>query len=278
MGLFSKEVCEFCGNEVGVLKRSKLATKEFICNDCRKKVNYFARMDYTSKENVQIMMDTLGQDEEDFEKSFDAAEGRFARAERSYRTWDLGGKRVQYRCNTSLGAFQLLLDDMSRYEHVPVFWFSRMMPYEFQSDDSVFSSMRRSEMMDEGAEYVEVKEEKGDDGKVKSCTLVIPYDDICIREIRIESEVSEEGDVEAFHSLADEINGDRRVWLSKSEFDLEQKNKMQVRNLGDTAAEALKTAIKGGDVEEVLKKGIETANEIEEGKVKRGFFGKLFKK
>ncbi|MBQ6833089.1 MAG: hypothetical protein IJO55_01565 [Lachnospiraceae bacterium] len=278
MGLFSKEVCEFCGNEVGVLKRSKLATKEFICNDCRKKVNYFARMDYTSKENVQIMMDTLGQDEEDFEKSFDAAEGRFARAERNFHTWDLGSKRVQYRCNTSLGAFQLLLDDMSRYEHVPVFWFSRMMPYEFQSDDSVFSSMRRSKMMDEGAEYVEVKEEKGDDGKVKSCTLVIPYDDICIREIRIESEVSEEGDVEAFHSLADEINGDRRVWLSKSEFDLEQKNKMQVRNLGDTAAEALKTAIKGGDVEEVLKKGIETANEIEEGKVKRGFFGKLFKK
>ena len=123
-----------------------------------------------------------------------------------------------------------------------------------------------------------MKEKKGDDGKVKSCTLVIPYDDICIREIRIESEVSEEGDVKAFHSLADEINGDRRVWLSKSEFDLEQKNKMQVRNLGDTAAEALKTAIKGGDVEEVLKKGIEIANEIEEGKVKRGFFGKLFKK
>ena len=278
MGLFNKEVCEFCGNEVGVLKRSKLATKEFICNDCKKRVNYFARMDYTSKENVQIMMDTLGQDEEDFEKSFDDAEGRFARAERSFRTWDLGGKRVQYRCNTSLGAFQLLLDDMSRYEHVPVFWFSRMMPYEFQTDDAVFSGVRRSKMMDEDAEYVEVKEEKGEDGKVKRCTLVIPYDDICIREVRIESDVSEERDVEAFHSLADEINGDRKVWLSKSEFDLEQKNKMQVRNLGDTAAEALKTAIKGGDVEAVLKKGIETANEIEEGKVKRGFFGKLFKK
>lgn len=278
MGLFSKETCEFCGKEVGALKRSKLATKEYICNDCRKKVNYFARMDYTSKENAQIMMDVLRQDEEDFEKSFDAAEGRFARAERSYRTWDLGSKRVQYRCNTSLGAFQLLLDDMSHYEHVPVFWFSRMMPYEFQSNDAMFADMRRSKMMDEDAEYVEVKEEKGDDGKVKRCTLVIPYDDICIREVRIESDISNENEAEAFHSLADEINGDRKVWLSKSEFDLEQKNKMQVRNLGDTAAEALKTAIKGGDVADVLKKGVETANEIEEGKVKRGFFGKLFKK
>ena len=35
MGLFSKEACEFCATEVGMLKRSKLASKEFICNDCK---------------------------------------------------------------------------------------------------------------------------------------------------------------------------------------------------------------------------------------------------
>ena len=53
---------------------------------------------------------------------------------------------------------------------------------------------------------------------------------------------------------------------------------MQMRNLGDTAAAAFKAAIKGGDVKEAVKQGIETANDIEEGKVKQGFFGKLFKK
>ena len=53
---------------------------------------------------------------------------------------------------------------------------------------------------------------------------------------------------------------------------------MQVRNLGDTAAAALKAAATGGDVKEAVKQGIETANDIEEGKVKQGFFGKLFKK
>ena len=58
MGLFSKEACTFCGTEVGALKRSKLATKEFICNDCKRKTNYFARMDYTSKENAQRIMDS----------------------------------------------------------------------------------------------------------------------------------------------------------------------------------------------------------------------------
>ena len=57
MGLFSKEACTFCNTEVGMLKRSKLATKEFICNECKTKTNYFARMDYTSKDAAQGMMD-----------------------------------------------------------------------------------------------------------------------------------------------------------------------------------------------------------------------------
>ena len=74
MGLFSKEACTFCNKEVGALKRSKLATKEFICNDCKRKTNYFARMDYTSKDAAQRMMDTLAQEAADFEASFDKAE------------------------------------------------------------------------------------------------------------------------------------------------------------------------------------------------------------
>ena len=64
----------------------------------------------------------------------------------------------------------------------------------------------------------------------------------------------------------------------KAEFDAERKNRMQVRNLGDTAAAALKAAVSGGDTTEAVKKGIDTANDIEEGKVKQSFWGKLFKK
>jgi len=275
MGLFSKETCAFCGTEVGALKRSKLATKEFICNDCKRKTNYFARMSYTSKEAAQRMMDTLAQEEADFEASFDAAEGRFARAERSFNTWDLGDKRVHYRCNTTIGAFQLNMSEMSRYEHIPVFWFDRMMPYEFQPEGDMFDGMRRGKAMDAGANYVEVDVSKDDNGKVIHCMLTIPYDDACIREIKIESDTD---DAAPFHDLADQINGDRRAWLGKAEFDLERKNEMQMRNLGDTAAAAFKAAIKGGDVKAAVKQGIETANDIEEGKVKQGFFGKLFKK
>lgn len=274
MGLFSKEACTFCGTEVGALKRSKLATKEFICNECKHKTNFFARMSYTSRDAAQRMMDALAQEEADFEASFDAAEGRFARAERSFNSWDLGSKRVNYRCNTTLGAFQIDMSEMSRYEHTPVFWFDAMMPYEFKGEGDEFFT-RRNEMMDQNAEYVQVEVSKGDDGKVIHCMLTIPYDDACIREIKIESDTN---DAAPFHDLADRINSDRRAWLGKAEFDAERKNKMQVRNLGDTAAAALKAAIKGESVEAAVKEGIETANAIEEGKVKQGFWGKLFKK
>lgn len=275
MGLFSKEACAFCATEVGMLKRSKLATKEFICNDCKRKTNYFARMSWTSKEDAQRMMDGLGQEAADFEASFDGATNRFESAERSFNTWDLGSKRVHYRCNTRSGAFQINLSDMSRYEHIPVFRFDRLLPYEFRSDDAMLSDMRRSKVMDMDANYVEVEVTKGDDGKVIHCMLTIPYDDACIREVKIESDTD---DASAFHALADRINGDRRVWLTRGAHEQEQKDKMHARNVSDTAAAALKAAMTGGDVTEAVKKGMDMANDIEEGKVRRGFFGKLRKK
>ena len=278
MGLFSKEACTFCNTEVGMLKRSKLATKEFICNECKRKTNYFARMDYTSKAAAQQMMEGLAQEAADFETSFDNAENRFQSAERSFNTWDLGSLRVHYRCNTRTGAFQINLDAMSRYEHIPVFYFDTMIPYEFASENSNLMDIRNREITDLNADYVRVEESKDSEGKLTSCTLIIPYNYICIREVKLKGDTRNEEDKDAFYDLADRINGDRRSWLNRGIIDEERKNKMQVRNLGDTAAAALKAAMTGGSVEEAVKQGIETANDIEEGKVRQGFLGKLFKK
>ena len=278
MGLFSKETCVFCGTEVGMLKRSKLQTKEYICNDCKKKTNPFARMDYTSKDNAQLMMDTLAQEAADFEASFDSAENRFQSAERSFKTWDLGSHRVQYRCNTRLGAFQIISKNHSSYEHIPVFYFDTMIPYQFDSGNPNLEDFRKNEIMDINAEYVTVKEDKDMDGNLTACTIIIPYNDICIREIRLNGNASNENDKSVFYDLAERINSDRKSWINKGIFDAERKNRMQLRNLGDMAAEMLRTAATGGNVDEVVKQGIDTANAIEEGKVKQGFFGKLFRK
>ena len=278
MGLFSKEACTFCNTEVGMLKRSKLATKEYICNECKRKTNYFARMDYTSKDAAYGMMEVLGQEEADFEASFDNAENRFQSAERSFKTWDLGSLRVHYRCNTRWGAFQINLDDMSRYEHIPVFYFDSMIPYQFASENEVLADIRRNEVTNMNVNYVTVEESKDAEDKVTSCTVVIPYNDDCIREIRLKGDVRDKEEVEVFYDFAQRINQDRINWLNNGLYDEARKNKMHVRNLGDTAAAALKAAATGGSVEEAVKQGIETANDIEDGNVKQGFWGNLLKK
>ena len=39
MGLFSKESCILCGNEVGAMNRTKLNNGTFICSDCVSKTH-----------------------------------------------------------------------------------------------------------------------------------------------------------------------------------------------------------------------------------------------
>ena len=154
-------------------------------------------------------------------------------------------------------------------------YFSLVQPYEMQSEGDVFGTARR---IDPNAEHAAVKVERDMDNKITGAAIEIPYNDACIREIRLKGSVSDEAGLKSFQSFADRFNADYKAWVERAESDEERKNAMQVRNLGDTAASALKAAVTGGDVKETLKKGIETANEIEEGKVKQGFFGRLFKK
>ncbi len=158
----------------------------------QEKTNPFARMDYTSKDNAQLMMDTLAQQAADFGASFDGAENRFQSAERSFNSWDLGSYRVQYRCNTKLGAFQMISEKFSSYEHIPVFYFDMMIPYQFTDDNKDLSDLRNREIIDVNAEYVSVQEDKDMDGNITLCTMIIPYNDICIREIRLSGNVSSE--------------------------------------------------------------------------------------
>ena len=283
MGLFSKEACTFCGKEVGMMHRSKLASKEYICSDCRNKTNPFARMDYTSREAAQRMMETLPQDAAWLEQELtrleaENAEKKIRFAVQDRYDYDLGSKHVIYTCVHALGVFRLTCSDHSHYAYDPVLYFDRIIPYQFDDGNQFFADARRMEIMDLNASYVSVKESKDPDGKITGCELVIPYQDECIREIRISGSVNGADGCKDFYALADQINKDRRICIEQYWDDIQRKERMQVRNLGDTAAAALKAAVKGESVEEAVKEGLETANAIEEGKVKQSFFGKLFKK
>ena len=277
MGLFSKEACTFCGKEGGMLKRTKLKTKEFICNDCKRKTNYFARMDYTTREAAQAMMENLPLEEAEFEKSYEGAESRFDSAERSWHTWHIGSDTIHYRRNSRNGGFQIRTGSCDSYEAVPVFWFDRVMPYEFSAPDGPTFS-RRTEMLDQNANPATLEVSKDSEGKLNGATIKIPYDEETIREFRLRVDVDNEEKLAKAQDFVDNFNDDRRHYIARGLSTQEQKAKMQVRNIGDTAAAAIKAAVKGEDVAEVVKTGIEMANDIEEGKVNRGLFGKLKRK
>lgn len=277
MGLFSKEACAFCGKEVGMLKRTKMKTKDFICNDCKRKTNYFARMDYTTRDAAQAMMENLPVEAAEFEKSYDGAESRFDSAERSFKTWHIGSDTIHYRRNSRNGGFQLKTNSSTSYESVPVFWYDRVMPYQFSSADGP-SFSRRSEMLDQNANPATLEVSKDSEGKLTGGTIKIPYDEETIREIRLKVDVDSEKNLATAQDFVDTFNDNRRNYIARSLSTQEQKAKMQVRNIGDTAAAAIKAAVKGEDVTEAVKSGIEMANDIEEGKVKRGLFGKLKRK
>ena len=55
------------------------------------------------------------------------------------------------------------------------------------------------------------------------------------------------------------------------------KEELQVKNAYKTANEALKAALKGGDVKEALAEGLQKLIDIDQGKIKKkGFFARLF--
>lgn len=90
------------------------------------------------------------------------------------------------------------------------------MPYEFSSAGDMFEDMNRAKMRNKEAEYVKVEKTRGEGGKVEKCLLTIPYNDANIREICIDADVKGMDDVKAFENLAERMNNDRKVWISKT--------------------------------------------------------------
>lgn len=49
---FGKQPCAFCGSEVGMLKRTKIKNKEFICSDCRRSCSRFIEVYRHTKDEL----------------------------------------------------------------------------------------------------------------------------------------------------------------------------------------------------------------------------------
>ena len=70
MGLFSKEACEICGKESGVLSRTKLQDGKYVCSDCLKNASAYypaARYDF---EKLKKHLEHMERENELYEKEF----------------------------------------------------------------------------------------------------------------------------------------------------------------------------------------------------------------
>ena len=71
MGLFSKEKCEFCGKEAGMLGRKKLSDKKFICKDCEKNCSAFLEPSRFDTEYLTQHMEYMKKQDELYKKEFE---------------------------------------------------------------------------------------------------------------------------------------------------------------------------------------------------------------
>ena len=62
-GTFGKQSCAFCGSEVGMLKRTKIKNKEFICNDCKRTCSRFIQVYRMTKDELLGHMEYMKRQE-----------------------------------------------------------------------------------------------------------------------------------------------------------------------------------------------------------------------
>jgi len=62
-GTFGKQSCAFCGAEVGMLKRTKIKNKEFICNDCKRTCSRFIQVYRMTKDELLGHMEYMKRQE-----------------------------------------------------------------------------------------------------------------------------------------------------------------------------------------------------------------------
>jgi len=63
-GAFGKQPCAFCSAEVGMLKRTKIKNKEFICNDCKRTCSRFIQVYRLTKDELLGHMEYMKRQEQ----------------------------------------------------------------------------------------------------------------------------------------------------------------------------------------------------------------------
>ena len=264
MGLFSKESCCFCGKEVGLMSRTKLVDGNYICDECKHLTHPFIRIDHLNRDKVASLM----QEMEENEAHFQATNWRERKRRHGADTW------IFYD-NYETGEFALYSPETKRYKNHFVYDMAMVRPFDraLANSDMRLPLLTQQQYKDS---ITLTQKEMG--GKPDGWVMHIPYfrEDMNI-DIKFPAAMKED-DVRYVFDSARQIIGNVNP-ASKDR--IERQREMQGINMTQTANKILGAVLSGKGTEGVVKaveQGIEMNQDIEEGKVKKGLFGRLKKK
>ncbi len=262
MALFSKEACCFCGKEVGLMSRSKLASGEYICTDCKYKTHPFLRVDHMNKQQIEDLMAEMQENE----ARFQSIEWRKTQRNHNGAAW------IFYD-NMNEGVFSLYTPETKKYPNHFVFEMTDVCPYDKaragRPTRGLYTAQQYKDM-------ITLTEKKDASGKSDGWVLSIPY---FRYDMKIETKfpaTMKADDVRYIHTT---IQNAVSYYNTQG---LQNKKDLHQQNLYKTAGEALKAAVKGEGVEGVaaaVQKGAERGQDIDKGKIKKkGLLARLFGK
>ncbi len=115
--IFGKQTCVLCGKECGPLKRDKLRSGEFICNECREKSSKYVRLGEMTLDELKAHMEYM-----DFIRKLD--ENVFSKPEYSKYQLPSSITSMGIQFCDELGMLKVLnrnvngIDDIIRYDQI----------------------------------------------------------------------------------------------------------------------------------------------------------------
>ena len=263
MGLFSKETCCFCGKEVGMMSRTKLADGNYICNDCRYLTHPFIRIDRLDREQVTALMQEM-----------EASEAHFQQVKWRETTRRHGADTWTFYDNIETGEFALYSPETKRYKNHFVYDMALVRPYN-RSEAALGTRLTPLTVNEIKSSITLTQKESG--GNPDGWVLHIPYFPEHVNiDIKFPAGMKESDVRYVYQSIRDIIGNVNPASRER----LDRNREMQNINLTHTANKVLGAMLKGQGTEGVVQaveQGIKTSNDIDEGKVRKGLFGRLKK-
>lgn len=119
---FGKQVCALCGNECGVMHRTKIKGDEFVCNDCKRKCSKYVRLSEMTKEEVSEHIEYMKRQERLYQTCF---------ADARRDTYPSAFRKQAISFADEVGMFEIMDRDTSqRKEYHELFRYDQVLSYE----------------------------------------------------------------------------------------------------------------------------------------------------